>query len=584
MNTSKYTQAPTRDRVPDHLKPFLAEQDPALYTALDHIAWRFILRTALHHFRKHAHPVYLKGLEATGISLEHIPLVSDMDAKLRAFGWGAVPVNGFIPPAVFMEFQALGLLPIACEMRTLEHLEYTPAPDIVHEAAGHAPILADAAFSRYLRQYGDAAKMAIFSSKDVAVYEAIRHLSVVKEDPKSSVGTILEAEDALKNAWADMNFVSEALQLARLNWWTAEYGLIGPLEAPKIYGAGLLSSLGESETCLGNSVTRLPFSLQSLVTSYDITKPQPQLFVTPSFEVLTEKLSEFETTMAFKIGGIEGLAKALQAGTVCTYVLDSGLEISGILETLLLDEETGDPVFFKTKGPTQLSYKGRELEGQSAKVHAHGYSTPIGIEQTLKKPLSEASVSEISSLQGIFRFASGFEVKGKVLECVTRNNLVLLIRLEECSVTKSGKIFYDPSWGVFDLGCGDEVVSVYGGPSDRVNYLRDTGGYRKIQYAAKTNLTKENSAMNEMVSRWEKEGIRKRTLSIPQAEAMIKELKTCPNYSRDGWVVLLDQLLGSQPNSEIKTLISDELKLFSSTTSTMSDRLATRIPQAYELH
>ena len=56
-------------------------------------------------------------------------------------GWGAVPVRGFIPPWAFMEFQALGILPIACDMRNSEHLTYTPAPDIVHESAGHSPII-----------------------------------------------------------------------------------------------------------------------------------------------------------------------------------------------------------------------------------------------------------------------------------------------------------------------------------------------------------------------------------------------------------------------------------------------------------
>ena len=96
-------------------------------------------------------PFYALGLEKTGISTERIPDLAEMSQKLEPFGWQAVPVSGFIPPAAFMEMQSLGLLPIACDMRSIEHLTYTPAPDIVHEAAGHAPILIDPEFSIYLK-------------------------------------------------------------------------------------------------------------------------------------------------------------------------------------------------------------------------------------------------------------------------------------------------------------------------------------------------------------------------------------------------------------------------------------------------
>ena len=109
-----------------------------------------------------------------------------MDEKLRRFGWRAVAVSGFIPPAAFMEFQSLGVLPIACDMRKLENLAYTPAPDIVHEAAGHAPIIADPEYAAYLREYGEVSRKAIFTDQDMAVYEAIRNLSGVKEDPAST--------------------------------------------------------------------------------------------------------------------------------------------------------------------------------------------------------------------------------------------------------------------------------------------------------------------------------------------------------------------------------------------------------------
>ena len=136
--------------LPEHLRVYVASQDPSLYTPIDHASWRFIVKISKAFFAKQGHPLYLNGLEATGIHSERIPLIEEMDEKMSKFGWRAIAVSGFIPSAAFLEFQAMGILPRACEMRTLEHLAYTPAPDIVHEAAGHAPIVADRSYREYL--------------------------------------------------------------------------------------------------------------------------------------------------------------------------------------------------------------------------------------------------------------------------------------------------------------------------------------------------------------------------------------------------------------------------------------------------
>ena len=85
----------------------------------------------------------------------HCLLKVYMNEKMNKFGWGAVAVRGFIPPEIFMEFQALGILPIACDMRSSEHLTYTPAPDIVHESAGHNPIIINEEYAHYLKEYGN---------------------------------------------------------------------------------------------------------------------------------------------------------------------------------------------------------------------------------------------------------------------------------------------------------------------------------------------------------------------------------------------------------------------------------------------
>ncbi|MCX7977845.1 MAG: aromatic amino acid hydroxylase, partial [Bdellovibrionaceae bacterium] len=236
--------------LPSHLKKYVVEQNYDRYTPVNHAVWRFILRQLKNYLSVRAHEAYEEGLAATGIEIERIPRIENISEKISKFGWRALPVSGFIPPAAFMEMQSLGILPIASDMRTLEHLLYTPAPDIVHEAAGHAPMLAHPEYSDYLRRYSQVAKKAIISREDLDLYEAIRRLSDCKENPDSTPEDIAAAEKHLESTVRAMTHVSEAGLLSRMNWWTAEYGLIGDLKNPKIYGAGLLSSVGESQSCL----------------------------------------------------------------------------------------------------------------------------------------------------------------------------------------------------------------------------------------------------------------------------------------------------------------------------------------------
>jgi len=110
---------------------------------------------------------------------------------------------------------------------------------------------------------------------------------------------ILEAEKILIDLKKNESTPSEATLLSRLHWWTVEYGLIGSIQNPKIYGAGLLSSVGESQNCLTNNVKKIPFSIDCINYNYDITEQQPQLFVANSFSDLTKVLHEFEKSMIY---------------------------------------------------------------------------------------------------------------------------------------------------------------------------------------------------------------------------------------------------------------------------------------------
>lgn len=484
--------------VPEHLRPFIAKQDASLYTPMDHASWRFILRISRGFFAQNAHRKYLAGLEETGISTERIPLIEEMDAKLKRFGWRAVPVSGFIPPAVFMEFQSLGILPIACEMRTLEHLAYTPAPDIVHEAAGHAPIIADPEYATYLKAYGEVSRKALFSSQDMALHGAIRALSDIKEDPRSTEADIQAAQKFLDATISAVTYVSEATQLARMNWWTVEYGLVGSLDHPKIYGAGLLSSVGESYSCVKPHVRKIPLTLDCINTLYDITRPQPQLFVAPDFQYLTKVLQEYSKTMAYRVGGSDGLAKALQAATVATASLDSGIQISGVLQEYRLNEK-GEVYFLKMRGPTQLAYQDQEIPNQGPEYHKDGFSTAIGHLVGFEKSAADLTDQELRSTKS-FEFESGIVITGKFVKSYRQNDKNLILTFEDCTVKKGDEFLFKPEWGTFDLACGLSVVSVFGGAADRRAYVSKTGGFDQKPTNPKCNLTPENKNLNALFS------------------------------------------------------------------------------------
>src|SRR5690606_2795804 len=145
-----------------------------------------------------------------------IPSIAEMDEHLAPFGWGAVCVDGFIPPRAFQELQSLSILPIAADMRSAEHLVYTPAPDIIHEAAGHAPILPEATYAHYLRRIGAAGARAFALPDDTAVDRAIYALSEIKEQPSATPEQVARAERALVEARRNVRRVSEATRLSRL--------------------------------------------------------------------------------------------------------------------------------------------------------------------------------------------------------------------------------------------------------------------------------------------------------------------------------------------------------------------------------
>ncbi len=564
------------DKVPKHLMNLVIDQPYNDYTAMDHALWRYVMRQNVRYLSKVAHGSYLEGLKRTGISLERIPVMYGMNRILREIGWAAVAVDGFIPPSAFMEFQAYNVLVIAADIRPIDQIGYTSAPDIIHEAAGHAPIIANSSYAAYLRRFGEIGSKAFSSANDYRMYEAIRHLSILKADPYSEKKIILEAEKAIDDLEKQLGELSELAQIRNLHWWTVEYGLIGDLEHPKIYGAGLLSSIAESYYCMQPKVKKIPYTLDAVRYSFDITEPQPQLFVTPDFETLTNVLEEYANTMGLYMGGVEGIRKAIRSENTATCVFSSGLQVSGTFKEVL--SKNGEPVFLKTTGPTNLNFAGKELPGQDKIYHRHGFSSPVGMIKKLTVPPEDATDDQLKELGFIeqekveFEFVSGLKVKGILVEKIRKQGKLILLRFTECEVSYQGMILYQPTWGMYDMAVGSRIVSCYSGPADPVAF-----GLNYPVPEEKTHKLQHTEKAKHLFTLYQKVRDTRENSDLLQNLAEVwDELKT---HHPDDWLCALEILELSGQNK--KEPLYKEIKWFLDSKKTESDNLKKLIEDGY---
>ncbi|MBP6072975.1 MAG: aromatic amino acid hydroxylase [Flavobacterium sp.] len=497
---TQFESNPLIERLPKHLKQFIKPQVYEDYTPINQAVWRYVMRKNVDYLSKVAHNSYLEGLQKTGLEIDNIPNMYGMNRILKEIGWAAVAVDGFIPPNAFMEFQAYNVLVIASDIRQLEHIEYTPAPDIIHEGAGHAPIIANPEYAEYLRRFGEVGCKAISSNRDYELYEAIRLLSILKEAENTPAEAIQKAEEQVAYLQNNMGELSEMSRIRNLHWWTVEYGLIGTIEDPKIYGAGLLSSIGESAWCMTEEVAKIPYSIEAADQSFDITKPQPQLYVTPDFARLSLVLEEFANTMALRTGGLSGIEKLIQSNALGTIELSTGLQISGVFTHVIAHE--GKPIYIQTTGPTALSNREKELVGHGVGTHPDGFGSPIGKLKGINLAIEDMSPRDLRAYdiyeaeRVTLEFEGNITVSGKIITG-SRNlqGQIILISFENCTVKHQDTILFQPEWGVYDMAVGKKVISAFSGPADvnsfdRIDHIPSSSTIKAQQSEEREELEK----------------------------------------------------------------------------------------------
>src|SRR5437879_13288156 len=108
-----------------------------------------------------------------------------------------------------------------------------------------------------------------------------------------------------------------------------------------------------------------------------ITNKQPQLFVCRDFQLLKDVLEEIASKMAYQVGGLEGINKAIECKNVATCEYSSGLQVSGIFTEVSTDE-SDSPIYLRTTGKAALAFRDKELEGHGVDYHKDGFGSPVG--------------------------------------------------------------------------------------------------------------------------------------------------------------------------------------------------------------
>jgi phenylalanine-4-hydroxylase len=236
------------------------EQQYDDYTAEDRLVWKTLFERQMQQLLKVAHSSYLEGLEKIGFSAERIPDFREVNERLhKTTGWKIVVVPGIIDQPNFFEMLSNKQFPSSTWLRKMEQLDYLPEPDMFHDAFGHMPLLTNPVFSAFFQEIGAIGKQYI-------------HLPKIVE------------------------------MIGRIYWFTIEFGLIQSGKELQVYGAGIISSFGETKYSLSDVPTHLPFDVKTILkTDFDNTVIQDKYFIISSFDQLLASTKQIKDELLIAI-------------------------------------------------------------------------------------------------------------------------------------------------------------------------------------------------------------------------------------------------------------------------------------------
>ena len=276
------TKAPFVENAQKNGELFI-HQPYELYNEANQDTWRRLYAAILPKWEKYANPKFMEGVENLMLSPDAIPRLDDVNKFLEPMtAFKAKAVSGYVPAYLFFDCIRQRNFPTTITIRDGEKLDYLPEPDIFHDIAGHVPMHTDSRFADVLVRFGEIARHAAIRAQNLDCDSEEDRIHIVESNIRA---------------------------MARFFWFTVEFGLMRSKNGLKVYGSGLLSSIGEIEYCIeAPEVQRYPIQLEWVINQYfEIHHYQELLFIVDSFDHLFDLVDQLEPWL--NDGKLDNVAK-----------------------------------------------------------------------------------------------------------------------------------------------------------------------------------------------------------------------------------------------------------------------------------
>jgi phenylalanine-4-hydroxylase len=286
--------------IPDELSSFVAEERYEAHTEESHAVWREVLRRNDDLIREHArriYPAYIEGRRALALP-NRIPRVEELNERLESTGWRIVPVAGYIPSAAYVGLMSRSIFPVSRVIRRAEHVDFAPAPDLVHDVLGHLPLLFSAEYREFLRQLASVMTRATPNALDHEFYKAVRAMADLRSDSETPAAELARAEARVNRVNRTLEGgASEATCLRRMYVWSIEFGLLRDHAAFSVHGAALLSSPDEFRAACAGRAAFERYSIAVIDRENTFSDPLQRYFIADDFAHFVAVLDEYRSRM-----------------------------------------------------------------------------------------------------------------------------------------------------------------------------------------------------------------------------------------------------------------------------------------------
>lgn len=289
------------EAIPEEYLQYIVDQEYDANTREQQEVWREVLsrnEQVVEEYSRYVHPAYTDGMAQLELP-KRIPRLEEINERLAPTGWRTVCVDGYVPSRVYAGMMALRIFPISRQIRRKEHIDFAPAPDMVHDVLGHLAMLYYAEHREFLRRLSEAMSKAQSNQLDSDFYADSVRMAELKWDPASSADEIALAEQRVASVHhALVNNASELTHLRRMYVWSVEFGLLGTEEDFSVFGAALFSSPTEFRAVCNRRAPLLPYSMDVIHYENAFSELLTQYFVTPDFTRLGRVLEQYEARMS----------------------------------------------------------------------------------------------------------------------------------------------------------------------------------------------------------------------------------------------------------------------------------------------